>query len=101
MTPTQRSKKLLESRGYLVAIVEKWNPVLKRRHDLFGFADLLAVGADVLMVQTTSASNVSSRVNKIAESESVPIVRKAGIGIHVHGWRKVGNRWQCREVDLS
>lgn len=101
MTPTQRSKKLLESRGYMVAIVEKWNPHARIRQDLFGIADLLAVGKDVLMVQTTTATNMAARVNKITDAEVTPRIRDAGVGIHVHGWKKVGNRWQCAERDLS
>lgn len=66
MTPTQRSKKYLESLGYEVAIVEKWNQWAKVRQDLFQCIDLLAIraGCPVLGVQCTSHSNLSSRVEK-------------------------------------
>lgn len=102
MTPAARSKKLLEERGYLVAVVEKWNPHARIRQDLFGFIDLLAIrDGETLAVQSTSYGNVSSRVNKITDHDNLPAVRKAGWGLVVHGWRKVGNRWQAREVDLS
>jgi hypothetical protein len=40
----------------------------------------------VLAVQTTSRSEVSKRVRKIAESETVGRVREAGVRIVVHGW---------------
>lgn len=101
-SPTQRSLKLLRDEGYTVAIVEHWNGFVKKRYDLFGFIDLLALrGDETLAVQTTSYSNVSARVNKIADHENVAAVRKAGWGIAVHGWHKVGNRWQVRVVDLS
>ncbi len=86
----------------MVAIVEHWNPFASIRQDLFGFIDLLALrGDETLAVQTTSYSNVSAHVNKIADHENVAIVRKAGWAIHCHGWHKVGNRWQVRVVDLS
>ena len=103
MTPTQRSKKLLESRGYRVAIVEHWNSFARIRQDLFGFIDLLALrDGETLGVQTTSASNMSVRIKKIADHENVGVVREAGWGIHCHGWRKnAAGKWVCREVDLS
>lgn len=101
-SPTQRSKKLLEDQGYLVAIVEKWNVHAKVRQDLFGFVDLLAIREnETVGVQTTSYSNLSARVKKIAEHENVGAVRKAGWRILVHGWRKVGSRWQVTERDVS
>ncbi len=101
-SPTQLSKKRLEEAGYLVAIVEKWNPHARIRQDLYGFIDLLAIREnEVLGVQSTSDSNLSARVNKITEHENVARVRKAGIRIVAHGWRKKDNRWVCREVDLS
>ena len=103
MTPTQRSLAHLRAAGWQVAIVEHWNPFARIRQDLFGVLDLLAVRDGVTLgVQTTSGSNVSARVRKIAESETVPALRKAGWLLHVHGWRKGANgRWALREVDCS
>ncbi len=102
MTPTQRSLKHLRDQGYTVAVVEHWNPFAKIRQDLFGFIDLLALKDGItLAVQTTSYSNMSARIRKIAEHENLRIVRDAGWLIHVHGWRKVGNRWQVNERDVS
>lgn len=101
-SPTQRSLKLLREAGYTVAVVEHFNHFARIRQDLFGFIDLLALrGEETLAIQTTSYSNVSARVNKIADHENVAAVRKAGWAIAVHGWHKVGNRWQVRVVDLS
>jgi hypothetical protein len=55
-----------------------------------------------LAVQTTSGSNVSARVAKIAEAEATPDMRAAGWKIVVHGWRKnAAGRWVLREVDCS
>lgn len=96
MSPTQRSKKLMESEGYTVAIVEHWNSFARIRQDLFGFLDLLCVKDKVLGVQTTSASNMSARRKKILEHQNYLAVEGAGIAIELHGWHKVGNRWQCK-----
>lgn len=103
MSPTQRSLKYLRDAGYTVAIVEHWNSFTRRRHDLFGMFDLLAVRpAETLAVQTTSGSNVAARMRKLSESELIGAVREAGWVVHVHGWRKgVNGRYSLRVVDLS
>lgn len=103
MSPTQRSLAHLRKLGYTAQVVEKWIPQVKRRVDLFGFIDVLAIrDNEVLGVQSTSGSNVASRVTKIGEHELVGAVRQAGIRIVVHGWRKAANgRWTLREVDCS
>lgn len=101
-SPTQRSLAEMRKRGFLAAVVERWNPHARIRQDLFGFVDVLAVGArEVIAVQPTSGSNVSSRVRKIAEHENLAAVRKGGIRILIHGWAKRKGRWRLREVDLS
>lgn len=103
MTPTQRSLKHLRDQGYRVVVVERWNPHARIRQDLFGVLDLLAIrGAETLGVQTTSASNLSSRIRKITDSEALPDLRAAGWRIEAHGWRKASNgRWTLRKEDLS
>lgn len=101
-TPTQRSLKLLRERGYLAQVVERWNPHARIRQDLFGIVDVLGIADEVVAVQTTSASNLSARLAKIADSEALPILRRAGVRILVHGWRKnAAGRWVVREVDIS
>ena len=102
MSPTQRSLKYLRDLGYHVEIVEHWNNWTKRRHDLWQFADLLAIRkGEVLAVQVTSGTNVSARVKKIADSEIAPLVREAGIRIEVWGWRKLKSGWTPKIIDLS
>jgi putative DNA primase/helicase len=38
---------------------------------------------------------------RITQSEALPILRRAGVRVLVHRWRKVRGRWTLREVDLS
>ena len=99
---------MLRDQGWMCEIVEHWNPFVKRRKDLWGFCDILAIRpGETLAVQTTSTSNVSARVTKIlAEPKSVAVL-KAGIKIEVHGWKKAGPRgkrktWQCmiKKIEL-
>ncbi len=104
MSPTQRTLAHLRGLGYpLVQVVERWNPHARVRQDLFGIVDVLAVSnTEIVGVQATSGSNVASRVTKITDSAALPVLRKVGIRILVHGWRKAANgRWTLREVDLS
>ena len=102
-SPTQLSLAKLREEGYTVAIVEYWNSFARIRVDLLGFIDILAFkGKEVLAVQTTSASNMSARVKKIADHENVGVVREAGWTIHVHGWHQDDKRkWHCKVKDVS
>ncbi len=102
-SPTARSLEHLRKAGYLAQVVEKWIPAVKRRQDLYGFIDILAIrDNEVLGVQATSGDHVAERIDKIANHENVSAVRKAGIRIVVHGWRKnAAGRWTLREVDCS
>lgn len=101
-SPTQRSLAFLREEGYVVAIVERWNPHARIRQDLFGFIDLLAIRkGETLAVQVT-ASGVSARIKKIMESDYLNAVRDAGWRIVVHGWRKNSKgRYVLRIEDIS
>jgi hypothetical protein len=93
----------MRERGFHAEVTEHWNAFARKRFDLWGFCDVLCLGpnGERVVVQTTSASNVSARVKKIADSPLVGVLRKAGFEIWVHGWFKKKNRWQVREVDIS
>jgi len=105
-SPTQRSLALLRKAGYTVAITEHWNPHARRRVDLYGFVDILAIGERMLAVQTTSGDNVSHRIAKIVGLPAAREWLEAGHRIIVHGWAKRGaagkiKRWTCREVEVT
>ena len=104
-SPTQRSLALLRRQGYRVAITEHWNSFVKRRQDLYGFIDVLAIAPSMLAIQTTSADHVSHRVEKILDLPAAREWIEAGHRIIVHGWAKRGPRgavkkWECREVEI-
>ena len=102
-SPTQRSLAYLREQGWLAWVTEHWCPFARRRKDLWNICDILCLrGDEIMAVQTTSGSNVSARVRKIAESEHIGAIRKAGIAVKVHGWTKRANgRYELREVDCS
>jgi hypothetical protein len=102
MTPTQRSLVYLREQGYLCEVVEKWNSFTKTRKDLWGWCDILAIRENEILAVQVTAAGVSSRIKKIMESDTLPIVRKAGVRIEIHGWRKnVKGRYVMRIEDMS
>jgi len=102
-SPTQLTLRHMRDQGYFCEVVEHWNSFTHKREDLFGFGDIICLRkGEVVLVQTTTASNVSARVRKITDHANVGFVRDAGMQICVHGWAKIGNRWNLtRCVDLS
>jgi len=102
-SPTQLSLKFLKEQGYTVDITEHWNPFSRTRKDLFNICDIVALrDKEIVFVQTTTAGNALARCKKIADSEAIGAIRKAGITVIVHGWFKnKSNRWECKVRDVS
>lgn len=101
ISPTQNSLKKLRKDGYLCQVVEVWNPWVRRKKDLYGFIDIIAIKpGETLAVQTTSVTNALARKKKILASDEFYEVRGAGWRVVVHGWKKVKNRWTCKEIEL-
>jgi len=98
--------------GFHCEVVERWNPHVRVRKDLFGIADILAVGHGLtIMVQTTSGSNLAARVKKIIAMRTFGLVwlGVSGHRIEVHGWakhkmRRGGKAYRyklnCREITI-
>lgn len=108
-SPTQRSLKLLRSRGYTCGITEHWNGWINRRMDLFGYVDIVCLDpilGRVIFVQTTSGPNMAARLAKISSIPSATVAHQAGVKIVVHGWSKKGprgkvKRWEVREIEWT
>jgi len=101
-SPTQRTLALLRDEGYLADVVEKWIPGANVRKDLWGWCDIVAIRDNTTYaIQCTSDSNVAARVEKIEDSDTIAVVRRAGWKVEVWGWKKVKNRWRVRKVDVS
>ena len=95
MTPTARSLAHLR-KGAIAQVVERYNPHAKRRVDLFGFIDIVALdqGPGVLGVQTTTTDHISHRLAKLRD-ECAPQMEcwlNRGNRIVIHGWAKRGPR---------
>ena len=102
MSLTLRTIKHLREQGYLVATVEHYNSFTRRKHDLFGCIDLLAIGnGETLAIQVTSRSNMSARIKKIEDSLALPEMLRSKWRILVHGWDKGTNgRYRLKEFEF-
>jgi hypothetical protein len=107
-SPTSRSLALLRQRGYVAEKVEQrltFKGFVTR--DLFGCIDLLACRpGEIVGVQTTSRSNLSSRRLKSMNCPGLLAFLQAGGRFRLHGWGKVGAKgqrktWQCAEQELT
>jgi len=89
-SPTVRSLELLRKDGWYAEVTEHYNSFTHRRHDLFGFSDIIALkdGERPMLIQTTSGSNLAARRTKILESPLFPLVY-GSFDIALHGWRKL------------
>ena len=122
--PCQKTIKLLRDMPGL-AIVEKveyWNHFARRRHDLFGFADVIRVSVDgsFELYQVTTRGQMSARRQKILgkpqEGDKNPkeyaeyrfnalgIWLMAGGRVFVHGWGQPGGKhteWLLTEWEIT
>ena len=63
---THKTMQLLREQGYLCGVVERYNSFSRKRYDLFGFIDLIAVNNyKTIGVQSTSGTNHASHKRKI------------------------------------
>jgi len=107
VSPSARTKQLLESQGYIVAKTEYTNPFAGPPHlkceacgknkvgmkkDLYGFADHIAFREDekfVVLVQSTSEKNHAKRRTKILDNGVARAwVQQENRMIMVVSWRK-------------
>ena len=101
-SPTQRSLEYLREQGYHAEVVERFNSFTKRRHDLWTWCDILAIRKDEVLAVQVTAADVAKRIKKIQDSDTVALVRDAGIRIEVHGWTKrATGRYAIRVEDIS
>ena len=106
MSPTQRTRDWLKKRGITSQIVERWNVFARKKQDLLGFGDILAVSSRIVAIQVTSGDHVAHRIAKIYAEPRAREWLNAGGLIEVHGWRKCGARgkrkvWSLRRVAIE
>ena len=101
MSPTERTLRLLRREGFTAAVVEKWISQTGVRKDLWNFADILAVNPQkhiFLLVQTTTLSNIASRLKKSKACPELAIWLEAGGMFEIYGWAKKQSSWQVKRI---
>ena len=98
----QRTIALYKEQGYKCTVVESYCAFTKRKKDLFGIFDVLAIGnGQTIGIQITSKSNMAARIRKIEESEFLPEILKAGWKVVVIGWfKKENGRYDYKEFEF-
>lgn len=90
---TPRSLKNLRDRGYEPCVVEYFNYFARKRKDLYGFIDIVALHPGergILGVQCTTASNLAAREKKAIALPAYWKWLQAGNVVEMHGWAKKG-----------
>jgi len=90
---------LYESKGYMVERTERYDAALRRRFDLFGCVDALALGhGETVALQATSWENLPARKKKMQQSKALSRAIECGWTAVVVGWRKNDNgRYEHKE----
>jgi hypothetical protein len=98
----QRTIALYNERGYKCTVVESYNSFTKRKKDLFGIFDVLAIGnGQTIGVQITTKAHMSTRIHKIEECEFLPEILQSGWRVVVIGWFKEKNgRYAYKEFEF-
>jgi len=106
-SPTSRSLAWLRANGFTAQKVEYWNSYARRRIDLFGVIDIVAVNEQgvIMGVQATDGTSVAKHITKCkAEKRLRNWLMGSGV-FEVHGWAKQGARgerktWTLRRVPI-
>lgn len=91
--PTQRSLAECKKRGWTAQVVEKWNHWAKRRVDLFGVIDIVALTpGGILGIQASASGDHATHREKIlAEPRALEWIRSKGT-LAIWSWGKKGPR---------
>ncbi len=92
LSPTQRTLRSLRQEGYIVGIVERFNPYAGKfgiTQDLFGIIDIIAIKHDAICGIQSCGQAFAAHNRKILESEFAVEWLKVGGHLELWGWRKV------------
>lgn len=90
-SPTARSLKALRDMGYVAEVVERFNSFTKRRTDLIGCVDILAIGhGSFVGVQACAGASHAARMDKMRAEPRAAVWLEAGGILEVWSWSKRG-----------
>ena len=92
-SPTQRTLGALRNLGYICAIVEKWNAYARKRQDMFGIIDIVALapGRGVGGIQScgTDFAGHHKKFTEERAQECIQWLETPGTFLEIWSWRKV------------
>lgn len=90
-SPTARTLQMFKKHNMPAGVVERWIPQARKRVDLFGIIDLVAlVSGRTVGVQATSGSHVAERIKKAMAQPLLIEWLDCGNRFWVIGWSKQG-----------
>lgn len=107
----QRTLAECKKLGWPAAVVEKWIAPARRRQDLFGLFDVVALSTSIIGIQACGASgDAAAHIRKMTDKETPAFDHltawlAAGGIAELWAWRKVGDRgkrklWARRTLRL-
>jgi len=92
----------LRQQHYTADVVERWIAGANVRRDLFHCIDIVAVRpGEIVGVQVTTASNLSSRLKKATALPELRAWLAAGGKFMLHGWARRAGHWHCRVIEVQ
>lgn len=90
-SPTSRTIDWFKARGHYAGVVERWIPQARKRIDLLGFIDIVAVTDRLIGIQATAFPALNQRVKKICEDrcDEAKAWLDAGGLIEIWTWTKL------------
>jgi hypothetical protein len=106
---TQRTLEALRKRGAVCGMAEHWNPFDHRRHDLFGFIDIVILEpGQITAIQSTGPNGHADHKRKILAEPRAKLWLEAGGRIELWSWRKLlvkrggkAKRWTERVENIT
>ena len=93
---TSRTLEYIRSQGWIADKVEQWNPYAGKfgqRKDMFGFADIVAMGENSIIAIQSCGQSFAAHKQKILEDEIVSLNAylwlENGGRLILIGWRKI------------
>lgn len=107
-SPTSRTLQELKRLGFAAQVVERWNAFAKKRIDLFGIIDVVAIkpGVGIIGIQATSGTNHAARRTKSLAEPRLRLWLESGGRFEVWSWAKQGARgarklWELRREEIT
>jgi len=105
-SPTARSLQECRKRGYTAQVVERWCQYSRRRIDLFGVVDIVAITPTaILAIQACAGASHANRMTKIQAEPRTALWLQAGGKLSIWSWSKRGAKghrktWTLREEEI-